>query len=122
MVILNNRIFIIRVIFMSKYAFRLVLIFCIVFILTGVVVINNGMPQFVKDESNFNIEYSISPLNFKVETTNYSIDMNGNLISNIGKKSSQIMTSSVKEIEYVVNKIIDSMFKMFDGIKSIVGH
>jgi hypothetical protein len=122
MVILNNRIFIIRVIFMSKYAFRLVLIFCIVFILTGVVVINNGMPQFVKDESNFNIEYSISPLNFKVETTNYSIDMNGNLISNIGKKSSQIMTSSVKEIEYVVNKITDSMFKMFDGIKSIVGH
>ncbi|MBA5849887.1 hypothetical protein H2684_00935 [Clostridium sp. cel8] len=107
---------------MSKYAFRLVLIFCIVFILTGVVVINNGMPQFVKDESNFNIEYSISPLNFKVETTNYSIDMNGNLISNIGKKSSQIMTSSVKEIEYVVNKITDSMFKMFDGIKSIVGH
>ena len=107
---------------MSKYAIRLVVISCVVFILTGVVIINNGMPQFIKDESSFNIEYSVSPLDFKVETTNYSVDMNGNVMNDIEKSSSQIITSSVKGIEYVTNKITDGAFQMFDKIKSKVGY
>ncbi|WP_446898739.1 hypothetical protein ACSVC9_02105 [Clostridium sp. LBM24168] len=107
---------------MSRRAFKSVVICCIILILTGIVIVNASMPKFVKDRSDFSINCSFSPFDFKIETQNYFVNMNGNTIYNFKENLLGTITNVGENIRYKVDAAADSVEKTFYEIKANIGH
>lgn len=96
--------------------------FCLILILTGIIIVNNSMPKFIKDKSNFSISCSLSPFDFKINTKNYSINMGGDSLNNFMNKSIKTTEDVGNNIKNGVDGIINSAGRTFNQIKSNIKH
>ncbi|MBP2033026.1 hypothetical protein J2Z42_001705 [Clostridium algifaecis] len=107
---------------MEKRAAVFMSAFCLILILTGIIIVNNSMPKFIKDKSNFSISCSLSPFDFKINTKNYSINMGGDSLNNFMNKSIKTTEDVGNNIKNGVDGIINSAGRTFNQIKSNIKH
>lgn len=99
---------------MSKKAYRCVIVLCIILIFTGIIIVNNSMPEFIKGKSKFSINCSLSPLDFKINTKNYSINFGRDNFNNFKDVPSWITEKT--------NNIISGIHETAESIKSDIAH
>lgn len=95
-------------------------------VLQGFLIISNRMDQFIKDKSGFSLTYKISPLELKIDTKKYIMDISqrsfGEFVNikgeqfreNINKlntSKNNIFNNAAKE----VNKISEVIYDTFNG-------
>lgn len=107
---------------MSKKAHIWVIIYCIFLILTGIIIVNNSMPEFVKKNSGLSIDYRFSPFDVKLETKNYCIDMNGNIFYDFKKSSEDILINIDNNIKGGLDNRVKGLGKIFNQIKDNINH
>lgn len=95
---------------------------CFLLILIGTIIVNNSMPKFIKDKSNFSISCSVSPFDFKINTKNYSINMGGDSINNFVDNSGKVTENIGSGIKNKTDSIINSVGKSFNQIRSNIKH
>lgn len=106
---------------MNTRAFKSVIVCCFILVLAGILIVNNSMPQFVKDRSNFSIDCSFSPFDLKIETQNYTVDMNGSSVYDIKDSSVRAVMEIGENVKDKMNAAADSTEKIFQEIKSNIG-
>ncbi|MBV4421141.1 hypothetical protein [Clostridium tyrobutyricum] len=107
---------------MSRRAFKSVTTFCIILVITGVITVNNSMPKFIKDKSDFSIDFNINPFNFTINTKNYSIDFGRGGLYNFKNISFQFTQNVYNGVRDKTEDIVDVMDKTFRQIKSNMVH
>lgn len=107
---------------MSRRLFKLIVISCFILILTGIVIVNNSMPQFIKDRSNFSINCSFSPFGLKIQTQNYSINMDGKSVYDLKNSSGRILVDMGENIGSKINEAAEGAGEILNGIKSNIVH
>ncbi|MBV4419960.1 hypothetical protein KM800_11605 [Clostridium tyrobutyricum] len=107
---------------MRRRAFKSVTIFCIILVALGIIIVNNSMPKFIKDKSDFSIDCNLNPFNFTINTKNYSIDFGRWNLYNFKNISFQFTENVCKGVKDKTDDVVDGMDKTFRQIKSNIVH
>lgn len=114
------------VLFFMRRRIIIVTIISFFIVLQGFLIISNRMDQFIKDKSGFSLTYKISPLELKIDTKRYIMDISqrsfGEFVNikgeqfreNINKlntSKNNIFNNAAKE----VNKISEVIYDTFNG-------
>lgn len=97
-----------------------IVILSIAIIVSGILVVSNSMPKFIKDNSKISIDYSFSPLDFKIETNKYSIDMNGNTFCSLKDKAANAIFNAGDGIKSAGEHVVSGVSDRIDEIKTNV--
>lgn len=89
------------------------MIFCIIIVFLGVTIITAGLPTYIKDKSDFKINYTLSPFDFEVDVGEYSLCVNDKIFYYF-KEGSKEVTNVVEEkiysgTSYIVNKASETV-------------
>ncbi|OFI07197.1 hypothetical protein CLOACE_03880 [Clostridium acetireducens DSM 10703] len=68
----------------KKYSF-LIIFFYLSIVLYGFAKVNNSLPNFIKERSNFSIYCKQNPFDFRIETKDYTFKVNSKTFLNIKK-------------------------------------
>lgn len=80
------------VLFMFKKIRIMILIFsCMTILFIGLIKINAAFPWSSTDKASMKVSYTLKPFDFKIETKNFSMQVNGECFSDIKEKSKEIL-------------------------------
>ncbi|WP_406543414.1 hypothetical protein [Clostridium ljungdahlii] len=103
---------------MSKKGIRAVIIFCIMIVLFGFVTITAGLPKYIKDKSNFKINYTVSPFDFTVDVGEYSLCLNNKIVYNFENGSKQVINIVGEKVHSSTSYIINNTSETFKNLES----
>ncbi|MDF2884174.1 MAG: hypothetical protein K0R54_4741 [Clostridiaceae bacterium] len=104
----------------------LVTIICFFIVLQGFLIVSNRLDQFIKDKSDFSLTYKISPLELKIDTKKYIMDISENSfyeftnnkweqfrenINKLNTSKNNVFNNAAKD----VNKITEVIYDTFNG-------
>ncbi|MCI1944118.1 hypothetical protein [Clostridium luticellarii] len=102
---------------MSKRAAAVVIIICSMIIISGFTIVSVGLPKYVKDQSNFKMDYTSSPFDFTVDAGNYSLSLNNKVGENFKNGSEKIMNVVGSKIYSGTSYIIDVTRNVFQNVE-----
>jgi len=105
------------VIFLGKKGIRVVIIFSIIIVLFGFVVITAGLPKYIKDKSEFKINYTASPFDFTVDVGEYSLCLNNKIFYNFKNGSKEVVNIAGEKIHSGTSYIINKTSEEFKNLK-----
>ncbi|MHC6179113.1 hypothetical protein ACYUJ6_04560 [Clostridium sp. JNZ X4-2] len=103
---------------MNRKAVITVVVFCGIIILSGFTIITAGLPKFIKDKSDFKINYTPSPFDFSVDVGNYSLSVNDKIGNNFKNGSQKIINVIGGKIHSGTSYIIDTTQGAFQNIEN----
>ncbi len=103
--------------FMNRKAIATVMIICCVIIILGFTVITAGLPKFIKDKSDFKIDYTQTPFDFSVDMGNYSLSIDNRIGDNFKNGSKKIIDVVGSKIYSGTSYIIDMTQNTFENIE-----
>lgn len=109
---------IIGVIFVNKKGFIAVIIFCSIIIFSGFTIVTARLPEFIKNDSSFKINCTLSPFDFSVDMGQYSVCINNKIGYNF-KNGTKKLANLIGEKVY--SGICDVTDKTGDIFKNIEG-
>jgi hypothetical protein len=114
-----NSKYLLRVCFvLKKKGIILMLLTCIVTVLYGFINISNGLPKFIKDRSNLKINYTIYPVDFRIDLGEYSLYVNQKIFANIKDSSVKLVANMENKVQDNTNNIINNTSNVFKNMES----
>lgn len=109
--------FVIGVIFVSKKRFITVMVIFIMIIFSGFTIVSARLPEFIKDNSNFKINCSLSPFDFRVDVGEYSLCINNKIGYNFKNGTKKLVNSIGEEIHSGISKVTNGTEHIFENIE-----
>ncbi|MDW8799824.1 hypothetical protein P8V03_01485 [Clostridium sp. A1-XYC3] len=98
---------------MKKKNMIIVMVISLVIVVYGFIVVNAGMPKFIKDRSSFKINYNFLPFDFRVEMGDYSLYINKKVGLNIKNSSAKLLNNIEKSMNQNVSNFVDKTSTVF---------
>lgn len=98
---------------MNKKAVISVIVTCFIIVFFGVTIISGGLPKFIKDRSNFKINYTLSPFDFRVDMGDYSMYVNSKVAYNLKNSSVKLMNSIGEKMYNGTSNAINKTTEVF---------
>nr|WP_242860935.1 hypothetical protein [Clostridium scatologenes]AKA70665.1 hypothetical protein CSCA_3540 [Clostridium scatologenes] len=99
---------------------------CFLISLYGIVVISSNLPKFIKDKTDFRIDYSKKPFDFRFEVGEYSLYINSKAVTNIKNSSGKIINNIGRKVHdntsYMLNKTSDVFKYVEEKVSNTVQH
>lgn len=95
----------------------LILSICIMIVFYGFVVVSGGLPKFIKDRSDFKINYSLSPFNFRMDISEYSLYINSKVVDNMKNGSIKLFNNIENKVHSNTSGIINKTSGVFKGME-----
>lgn len=90
---------------------------CLMIVFYGFIVISGGLPKFIKDRSTFKINYSLSPFDFRMDISEYSLYVNRKVITNMKNDSVQLFNKIEDKVYNNASGIINKTSETFQGME-----
>ena len=78
---------------MKKMKYVIVIIVCFTVLIFGFLTVSSSLPKFIKEKSNFNINFSVYPFNLELNTDKYHVYANSKALTNIKDDSIKIINN-----------------------------
>lgn len=103
-----------------------IIIICFFISLYGIAIISNNLPKYIKDKTDFRIDYSRKPFDFRFEVGEYSLYINSKAVTNIKNSSGKVINSISRKVQdntsYMLNKTSDVFKYVEEKINNTVQH
>jgi hypothetical protein len=105
------------VIFVSKKRFMMIITIFIIIIFSGFTIVSARLPEFIKDNSSFKINCSLSPFYFKVDMGEYSLCIDNKIGYNFKNGTKKLVNFIGEEIHSGISKVSDGTEHILENIE-----
>ncbi|WP_368488516.1 hypothetical protein [Clostridium sp. BJN0013] len=102
---------------MSKKGVIAVIIIFTIIIFAGFTIVTARLPEFIKDDSNFKIDCSLSPFDFRVDMGEYSLYINNKIGYNFKNGTKKLVNSIGEGVHSGISKVTNKTEHIFENIE-----
>lgn len=97
-----------------------VLVICLLIVLQGFLIVSDRLDQFIKDKSNVSLTYKILPLELKIDTKKYTLDISQHSFGEFFNNKSEALKENVSKLNTSKNNVLSNAAKEVNKITEVI--